>query len=372
MNKRAIAILGAIFILIVGTLGFLIFRRNSSEDEIPTPAPIVEETPPESEPEPESTPKAVRLTDEPVVSPILFFQGNGISYFNSQGQLFQTDLQISDGTALLSGKRELSIALKSNISKIHWPLNGNNFIAEFNSANRPTWSVYETSKAKYTDLPSQVYSFSWLPTGDRIVYVWIDAAGKATLNVANADTSAYQKIADLFQPDNVVYASPDGQNIAFHRTQNNDVTTNVINIVSIDGKKFTGIVKDGYNSGVLWSPDSRKFLFGKRDSGAQEFSLWVADITTGEIRSLGVQGAVSKAVWSRDSLSVYAGVPNTGIAGQGLTQDTIFKVDVGSGQQQQYDPGLPVDARDMFLSSDQSLLFFLNAQDNSIYYISVK
>ncbi len=132
MNKRAIAILGAIFILIVGTLGFLIYSRSKSNDttntNVNTNTPVVEETPADPDPVPETpTSQAVRLTDDAVVSPILFYTGIGISYFNSQGQLFQTDLDVKDATALLSNKRELSIALKSGISKILWPRSGNSF-----------------------------------------------------------------------------------------------------------------------------------------------------------------------------------------------------------------------------------------------------
>lgn len=375
MNKRAIAILGAIFILIVGTLGFLILNRNKSDQPVEAPqeeTPIIEDTP-AVEAEPEKPVGAVRLTDESTVSPILFYQGNGISYFNPNGQLFQTDLQITDGTALLSNKKELSITLKSNISKILWPLSGNNFIAQFGTESKPSWSVYETNKATYVDIPSQVYSLDWMPSGDKLMYVWVDSNGKATLNLGNPDTTGYQTLTDFYEPDNVIDVSPDGTKVLFYRTQTIDTSRNTINMVTADGKTFTGIVKDGYNTGVSWSPDSTKFLFTKRDSGTQKFSLWVANVQSGEIRNLNVYTSVDKTVWSKDGQSVFVGVPGSGVAGQGLTQDTLMKIGVtSSGQQQTYEPGLAVDARDLFLSSDQSILFFRNAQDNALYYISVQ
>lgn len=376
MNKRAIAILGAIFILIVGTLGFLIYSRSKNpETTVNTEVPVVEETTPiESAPvEPEPVTGAVRLTDagDPVVSPILFYQGNGISYFNSLGQLFQTDLQItSDTTALLSNKQELSIALKANISRILWPLVGNSFIAEFNTSSKPSWSYYDSNKASYVDIPSQVYSLDWMPSGDKIMFVWVDN-GKATLNVANPDTTGYTVLTDLYEPDNVISVAPNGQNVLFYRTQTTDVTKNTINMVSIDGKTFSSIVKDGYNTGVLWSPDSKKFLFTKRDSN-QRFGLWVADITTGEIKSLGVTTSQNKAVWSKDSTVVYAAVPNVASSGQGLTEDTIVKITVANAQTKEYPTGIAVDAENLFLSSDANILFFKNAQDNALYYIAIQ
>lgn len=375
VNKRAIAILGAIFILIVGALGFLIYSRSKSNDEPVAEVveePIVEETPVEPiEPETPST-QAVRLTDDSIISPILFYTGVGISYFASTGQLFQTDLQIDGATALLSNKRELSIALKPNISKIIWPRAGNSFMAQFGTASNPSWSYYDSSSASYIDIPSQVYSLDWMPSGDKIMFVWVDANGKATLNISNPDTTGYQMLTDLYEPDNIISVSPDGANVLFYRTQTTDNTKNTINMVSADGKTFASVVKDGYNTGVQWSPDSKKFLFTKRDSGTQKFGLWVADISTGEIRNLGVYTSTSKAIWSKDGSTVYAGVPTTGIAGQGLTQDTIQKITVSNGQSEEFAPGVAVDAQDLFLNSEETVLFFRNAQDNALYYIPVQ
>lgn len=378
MNKKAIAILGAIFILIVGTLGFLIYNQNKSKDpEPPTnqePPPVVEETPPPvvEETPPPAPSGAIRLTDEPIISPILFFQGTGISYFDSSGQLYQTDLEVKDdGTALLSNRKQYSVALKPNITKILWPQVGINYIAQFGSDSKPTWSVYETSKAAYADVPPQVYSIDWMPSGDKIMYVWVDENGKATLNVSNPDTTGYQELTDFYEPDNVIDLSPDGANVLFYRTQTTDITKNTINVVTADGKIFKSIVKEGYNTGTLWSPDSKKFLFNKRDSASQKLALWVADISTGEVRNLNVFTTVDKAVWSKDGLSVFAGVPTTGIAGQGLTQDVLTKIIVNSGQQQPYESEIAIDARDLFLSSNESVLFFRNAQDNALYYIPV-
>lgn len=374
MNKRAIAILGAIFILIVGTLGFLIYQRSKNKDtntntETNTPVETpVEETPAVETPEAPAV-GAVRLTDEAVVSPILFYQGNGISYFNTQGQLFQTDLQDGDGNALLSNKRELSIALKSNISRVLWPLAGNSFIAEFGSANKPNWSYYDSGKATYVDIPPQVYSLDWMPSGDKIIFTYVDSSGKTTLNMGNPDTTGYQQLAEMYEADNKISVSPNGQNILFYRTQNPDTTKNSINMVSADGQTFKSIVKEGFNTGVLWSPDSSKFVFTRRDPGTQKFTLWVADVATSELTNLNVITSIDKVAWSKDGQSVYAGVPTTGIAGQGLTQDNIYKISTASGTQQQLETGLTVDAENLFLNSSEKILFFRNAQDNSLYYI---
>ena len=67
-------------------------------------------------------------------------------------------------------------------------------------------------------------------------------------------------------------------------------------------------------------------MFAKRDASSQKNNLWLANIETGEIRNLNIATIPSKAVWNKDSSFIVAGVPTTGNAGNGLTQDTIKKV----------------------------------------------
>lgn len=382
MNKRAIAILGAIFIIIIGALGFLIYSRSNKNDTAgdqivtenpnPTPEPTIIPNPTIEAPTPTpDTGRAIRLTDSAVISPILFYQGNGITYFERTGQLFRTELQATGTSVLLSNKQEISIALKNNISKVLWPLVGNSFIAEFSGIGKKTWSYYDVSKSAYVDLPSQVYSLDWMPNGDKIMFVWVDENNKASLTLGNPDTSGYQTLTDLYEPDNIIKVSPDGKSLLFYRNQTTDLIKNTINMVNTDGKSFRTVIPEGYNKEVKWSPDSSKFLFTKRDSSGK-FNLWFANLATGEVRNLNIATSVDKAVWTKDGQKIYAGVPTKGTAGEGLTEDQIFQIDLNSAAKVEYPTGLPVDAQEMFLSKDESILFFKNAQDQSLYYINVK
>lgn len=380
MNKRAIAILGGIFILIVGTLGFLIYQRQHRKSTAATPAQTAQQQTPAPSTPTNTTPpasgsgsanssaKAIKLTDDEVVSPVLFFQGNGITYFNSQGQLFQTDLQSSAGNVLLSNKRELTIALKAGISKVLWPQSGNNFIAQFDSGSSHSWSFYDSDKGAYTDLPKGIESLDWLPAGNKIMLVYVDNSGKATLNISNPDGSGYQTISPMYEPDDQISVSPDGKSLLFWRTQNRDAK-NIISFLSPDGKVYKALIQDGYNLGVKWSPDSSKFLFGKRDPQTQAYQLWVANLATGQAQSLGVNTIPDKAVWAKDGSVVYAAIPASG--GSGLSQDTVMKINISSLAKQEYPPGVAIDAQDLLLSADGNTLFFKNNQDRSLYYIDV-
>lgn len=382
LNRKAIAILGAIFLLIIGTLGFLIYQRQSAKkvaDSAVTPVEeqnteLTEEIPVEPEPieVPETssdTDGAVKVSDDQVVSPVLFFQGNGITYFTSTGQLYQVDLLNSSDKYITSNKRELTISPKSGISKILWPSAGNNFIAEIQSGSSRRWSFYNSDTGAYVDLPSQITSLSWMPGGDKIAYIWLDSKGDSTLNIASPDNSNYQTVADIWEDDDEINVSPDGQSILFYQ-RSNPSPTNSINLTTPDGKVFRSVVKDGYNYGVLWSPDSRKFLFGKRESsGSSRYQLWVADLSSGEVKNLGVSGSIEKAIWSKDSQYVYAAVGAQ--SGLGSGQDKLMKLGVSSGEAKEYDLKISVDARDLFFSSNGDAMFFKNAQDGALYYIKL-
>lgn len=394
MNKKAIAILGGVFLLIIATLGVIIYLRSSSgsdsesqivvEGNVPFPVVPEVDVPEPIQPDSGSGENqtntgaeqvgrgASKLTDEAVITPALFFQGNGIAYFNRNGQLFRTDMAVSGSTVLLSNKTELTIPPKTGINRILWPAVGSSFIAESGLGIAKQWSYYNPATGQYIELPSQVKSVSWMPAGDKIVFVWVDANNNSSVNKANPDTSEYESISELYDSDTVLSVSPDGRLIAYYRSQNSNQTQNVIFTSTINGTDWTNVVADGFNKGVLWSPDSRKILFSKRDPATSKFSLWVVDLATGQSKNLGVSTLESKAVWTRDSQSIVVAVPTSGTAGEGFTQDTIYKIDVGTGSRTEFTPGSGMDAQELFLSVDENILFFRNAQDGYLYYLFVQ
>ena len=133
MNKKAIAILGAIFVLIVGTLGFLIYLKYAGSAK-KTPATVAQNptstsTPQTQPPVATTTPatpvvpagSVVQLTTDQVVSPTIFYNGNSISYFDNQGNFYQAALLAANNQLSLSNKKQIDIPAKSAITKILWP-----------------------------------------------------------------------------------------------------------------------------------------------------------------------------------------------------------------------------------------------------------
>ncbi len=387
MNKKAIAILGAIFLLIVGTLGFLIYTKYGTKSSVTPPVSqgsndagsgANNNTPSSTAPTSAAAPVVqqnaspfVELISDQVVSPVLFFNGKGITYFDNQGNLYQASFQDNSTPLQIASKQSLDIEARAGIAKVLWPAKGDNFIAQFTTASGTDWSFYNSSAQSYTDLPPQVEALDWLPSGDQIYYIWLQN-GKATLNISNPDTTNWKYIADMWETDDQISVSPDGKNILYYE-QNSSGTANPINLTTPDGKVWKTLVRAGFNKGVLWSPDSQKFLFGKLDSASNQYQLWYYNLLTGETINLQATTTPDKAVWSNDSQTIYYAEPVSGVAGgNSLTSDKFYKLNIQTGDKQTYDPGSQVfDGRNLFLSSDETKLFFKNAQDGGLYYLNL-
>ncbi len=376
MNKKALIILGAIFLLIVGTLGFLLYSRSSGDTNptpSPSPAPAPAPTPipaPTPTPTPTPTPPPAssgpqKLLSDEIVSPVLFYKGDGISYFNSQGQLFQLDLKVANSVATVSNKKRVDLPTKIGLSKVLWPATGNNFIAVLGSSAQRRWSYYDGTRQFYVDLPEQITSLAWLPDASKIVYIWQGTNGKNSLNISNPDGSQYGKLADIFYPDTEITVSPDGKNILFYRTQNVS-DKNPIVLVTSDGKIFKTVVKDGYNLGATWSPDNKRFLFSKRDSLTQNFTLWLGDILLDEARNLNMNSSVDKAIFSQDGRFLYV---SASAAGDSQNREVIYKINLDTGEKIELVSGSGINPRDLFLSINGDVLFFRNLSDSSLYYV---
>lgn len=387
MNKKAIAILGGIFLLIIGTLGFLIFQNRNSQ----TPEPIIVENtdntnnnnvdnnnntipdPNTQIPDANLPSKVVKLSDDQVISPALFFDGSGLAYFDRQGRLWQADLVESGNSMVLDRKNEVSIEIKAGIKKIIWPDKTNNFIAEINSFGEKSYSYYNSQTGMYTDLPRQVISLGFLPGGEKILYIWQEN-GKATLNEGNGDATGWKEIAEMWEQNNSISISPDGLNVLYFQTVNSSAV-NPINLTTPDGKLWRGLVKDGYNTGVLWSPDGQKFLFTKKDSVSLKHQLWNYDVLSGEVKNLGVYTTIEKVTWDKESSNVYVAspdetspVPQEGV----LTTDQVFRVNIQTLEKKEYSlENQKIDGRDLFLNIAGDKLFFKNAQDGFLYYLDL-
>lgn len=285
-----------------------------------------------------------------------------MAYFNEQGQLFQADLDTSTAKFSLTNKRELGVPPKTGITKVYWPAAGNNYLVEVTSGTSKRWSVYVSDKGLYVDVPTQATAINWMPDGEQLLYMWQDK-DKTNLNISPADLSTWQVVTDVWEKDDDIAVSPDGRTILFWRTTSTD-STNKINMVTPDGKLFRTVVKDGYNTGAVWSPDSQRFAFNRKGTNGS-LQLWVANMSTGEVQNMNLVAPITNVAWGPDSRVLYAG----------LTEDSgtgaVVRIDVPTATDRQVTLNGDFEPSQMFLSADGKTLFFKNTLDGGLYYVDV-
>jgi Tol biopolymer transport system component len=200
-----------------------------------------------------------------------------------------------------------------------------------------------------------------MPDGEQLLYLWLQN-GKTNLNISPADLGTWQTVTDMWENDDDLAISPDGRTILFWRKGSTE-QTNKINMVSPDGKLFRTVVKDGYNTGAVWSPDSQKFAFNRKSASGKS-QLWVGNMFTGEVQNMNAELAVDKVAWSPDSRVLYG-------ASDSQNSAQLLRIDVPTATQQTVDLIGSVQVSQPFFSADGRSLFFKNILDGGLYYVDV-
>lgn len=129
-----------------------------------------------------------------------------------------------------------------------------------------------------------------------------------------------------------------------------------------------------------WSPSGANIAYTKMGENNRA-ALWLADGDGKNSRRVSESSFVDKIAWTNNSSSLYIASPVTMptaakyYSGQ-KTNDRIYKVDLKTGRADLVldisNPDTPRDARDLFLSKEDKLLYFRNAYDNSVFVVNLE
>lgn len=343
MNKRLIIFIsiGAVILILIGGLLFWAVQKQKQTAS----API-------------ATAQVKKILDEVVISPVASFDNSAIWYFTSAGRLFRVNL---DG----SGLSEFPLpALTGTIRQALWPKTGSDFIAITGSGASETKNYYNSSKKIYINLPLNIKSVDWLPDSQRVVYVWQSGDNQhQQLITAGADGTGFTKITDVFWPDLVVKASPDGKTALLYRS-NIQGDTNKIYLVDLTTGSISTAVDMGKNLGAVWVPGKNKFVFAQSSITAYP-KLYLYDLITKQAVDLSLNTTLDKIAFDSTGQYLYAAVPK-----KDNTGDTFMKEDLTNFKQDTYfDPGDNTRGTGLMVAGTGSL-YFTNISDQKFYTIS--
>jgi len=221
---------------------------------------------------------------------------------------------------------------------------------------------------------------------NKIFYKYYDPqTQQRTLNIADPNGANWNKIADLNYKNVSVAPIPRTGLVSFWNSPDAGLETDFESAPVLGGVQ-TSLLKGNFGTDYLWNPDGSAVLLSRTDqkngSGTQ---LGIMNDHGGEFKLLNVATFVSKSVWSKDGKTVYYALPtsfpanvtlpNDYLRGKFNTNDSFWKLDTTTGKKTpvldaNQAPG-QIDASDLFLNADESMLFFVNKVDGKLYRISL-
>jgi len=139
--------------------------------------------------------------------------------------------------------------------------------------------------------------------------------------------------------------------------------------------KFEKVIGDVKGLGALVSPDGKEIIYSQNAKAG--FSAKVFDVNEGSSNAFGVKTMPEKCVWSLIEESVvYCGVPkslpraeypNGWYQGKISFNDSIWKIDINSGETTLLLENANADAINLFFAEDEKYLIFTNKKDNTLW-----
>ena len=311
------------------------------------------------------------LVNRVVVGPVLSRQQDKIYYFDEAGQLYLNPL---DG----SKEETFGFVDTPRTFGAIWPDAGGDIIIKAARVgfDGTAYRLYRsTNGGSFKNLPLNIESIDWLPGGQKYVYLWHNSNGGYELDTAESATDGFSKIANL-PSFSYVTAAPTGTFVLLREPAALG-KTNRVQRFDLNTKLTTTLLDRGTNLGVSISPDGNLMLFTRVSEGNGLPELWLQDFTKQSFTNLGLNTAVEKIVWSKDSTRFYyalpQAVPKDDLQLRAATADQLYVYDIDAGSKTKIDLGNKTpDLRDLLLTADQKILFFRDGQDGKLYRVNLK
>lgn len=323
--------------------------------------------------------KIMPVSDQGVIGAVYDKKNDTLLYYSAQdGTTWKSD---SDG----KNKTQISKFKISNLKNAIWSSDRTKVLTTINNGGDNKFYEYDTITQKATALKEGLDTAVWDNIGSKIFYKYFDQATKQrSLNIANPDGSGWQKLADINFRNLSISQIPLTSLVSYWNSPNASEET-LLQTVGIAAGETKEIFKGRFGADYLWSPNGALALISSlSEKNGKKITLGTIDLN-GNFSDLNIPTLVSKCIWSSDNKTVYyalAGavpegsqMPNDYQDGKVITKDTFWKLDITTGKKERLVEPEEIsgsyDSINLFLSSTEDSLYFVNRVDKKLYKIEL-
>ncbi len=304
--------------------------------------------------------------------------GNLYYYSISDEELKRASFEGKDKTTLLSN-------LPGVVERVLWSPERDQVLIALRQGGTLRWHHSDIATKSLTPLKPSISRAVWSQNGQQIYYQFTNANGERSLDMASPNGSNFSTITQMGTIDHFIESIPLSGRIAFW-TRPTGLETTILESIEKNGGDKKTLLTNRYGADYLWSPNGKHILFSStRERGSSALSLSLMNENGGEIRDLGIPTLVSKAVWAKDSKTLYYALPGN-LPGESVlpndyyqkplfSEDTFWKIDIETGQKSRIlelaDGHPALDSSDLFLSNKEDYLFFTDRKSKRLYRIEL-
>jgi hypothetical protein len=329
-----------------------------------------------------STTKKVRIDSYATTTKTTFATTTRIRYVETEsGHIYEYSPASSTKTkltnTLLPGSKEAYFIAGGSSVLLRY-LGNDGYTIETFLGKIPTTSFTDTLSGTY--LSPNILSVSVSPDTNDFFYL----AKTRTGVIGNIYQSKTRTEKRVFSSEFSEWLPNFSTNGIFLTTKASSFVEGYTYFQPLSGTVFSRITgnKNGLTS--LSSPDGSKLLYGIGPS------LYILDVKTGSSLFVqGVRGLPEKCVWNTKSTGIYCSfivsgnttnLPDEWYKGKVSFEDQLGYIDPLTGSVDMFktmralsgDSSLSLDATNIQISQDESLLLFINKKDGSLWYFDIK
>jgi hypothetical protein len=366
------SILFAIMLIFLGVYN-LSFKKDTPQAQ-PADNPAAPASPPQVE-----TAKITPVSDEAVLSPILDAATSKIKYYSKlTGKVYSIDL---DGT----NKKTVSDKNLPGLTDVLWSPDGSKVITKFSQDTGNKFFYYDYATNVGVQLKDNLDTIIW-QSNSKIFYKYYDPkSSERTLNIADPNGSNWVKIADLNYKNVSIAPIPRTSLVSFWNSPDASDETD-FESSSVLGGASTPILKGYFGADYLWNSSGSTVLASHADQkNGSQIQLALMNDRGGEFKNLDIATFISKSIWSKDNKTIYYALPgslpsnsilpNDYLANKFNTADSFWKINTLTGEKTRIVDAAKsisgIDATNLFLNADESMLFFVNRLDGKLYRVNL-